>query len=114
MRTIFWGFRILIFLFLLSFAVKNTEPVAIRFFFGITWEAPFIVILLAFFFMGAVLGMVSLLGRVFGLRREIAGVRREAKREQARLEKICKEYEAEKLKRDGAPETETARGHSGK
>ena len=113
MRTIFWGFRILIFLFLLSFAVKNTEPVAIRFFFGIMWEAPFIMILLAFFVMGAALGILSLVGTVFGLRREIAGVKREAKRERTRLEKICQEYEV-KLKRDSAPGTEMARGHSEK
>ena len=31
MRFVTWTVRLLIFLFLLAFAVKNTEPVALRF-----------------------------------------------------------------------------------
>ncbi|WP_263771066.1 LapA family protein [Propionivibrio soli] len=77
MRAVLWGCRIFIFLFLLAFALKNTEPVSVRFFFDATWQAPLIIIVLAFFAGGAVLGLMALLGTVFGLRREISRLKRE-------------------------------------
>ena len=77
MRALLWGCRIFIFLFLLAFALKNTEPVSVRFFFETAWQAPMIIILLAFFAGGAALGVLSLLGTIFGLRREIARLKRE-------------------------------------
>ena len=72
MRVILWGCRVFIFLFLLAFALKNTDPVSVRFFFDAAWQAPLIIIVLAFFAGGAALGVLSLLGTVFGLRREIS------------------------------------------
>lgn len=77
MRAVLWGCRIFIFLFLLAFALKNTEPVSVRFFFDAAWQAPLIIIVLAFFAGGAVLGLMALLGTVFGLRREISRLKRE-------------------------------------
>lgn len=76
MRALLWGFRILIFLFLFAFALKNTEAVSLRFFFDASWQAPMIIIILAFFAGGAVLGVLSLLGTVFG-RREVSRLKRE-------------------------------------
>lgn len=78
MRALLWGCRIFIFLFLLAFALKNTDPVSIRFLLDTTWQAPLIIIVLAFFAGGAALGVLSLLGTVFGLRREISRLQREA------------------------------------
>jgi putative membrane protein len=79
MRAVLWGCRIFIFLFLLAFALKNSDPVSVRFFFDSAWQAPLIIIVLAFFAGGAVLGVLSLLGTVFGLRREVSRLKREAK-----------------------------------
>jgi len=79
MRALLWGCRIFIFLFLLAFALRNTEPVSVRFFFETAWQAPLIIILLAFFAGGAAVGVLSLLGTVFGLRRELASLKRETK-----------------------------------
>ena len=79
MRALLWGFRILIFLFLLAFALKNTSPVDVYFFFDAAWQAPMIIVVLVFFAGGALLGALSLLGTVFGLRREISRLRRDAK-----------------------------------
>ena len=73
-----WACRIFVFLFLLAFALKNTDPVSVRFFFDAAWQAPLIIIMLAFFSGGAFLGVLSLLGTVFGLRREVARLKREA------------------------------------
>ena len=80
MRALLWGFRLLIFLFLLAFALKNTDPVSVQFFFDSAWQAPLIIIVLAFFVVGAALGALSLLGTVFSLRREVSRLKRESAR----------------------------------
>ena len=72
MRVVLWVLRIAIFIFLLVFALKNTEPVTVRFFFEAAWQAPLIMIVLAFFAGGVALGALLLLGTLFGLRREVA------------------------------------------
>ena len=79
MRVLLWGCRIFIFLFLLAFALKNSDPVSVRFFFDTAWQAPLVIIVLAFFAGGAALGVLSLLGTVFSLRREVSRLKREAK-----------------------------------
>jgi uncharacterized integral membrane protein len=79
MRALIWGCRIFIFLFLLAFALKNSDAVSVRFFFDTAWQAPLIIVVLAFFAGGAVLGVLSLLGTVLGLRREVSRLKREAK-----------------------------------
>ncbi len=79
MRALLWGCRIFIFLFLLAFALKNTGPVSVHFFMDTAWQAPMIIIVLAFFAGGAVLGVLSLLGTVFSLRREVSRLKRAAK-----------------------------------
>jgi uncharacterized integral membrane protein len=76
MRVILWCCRVFIFLFLLAFAVKNTDPVSIHFFFATSWQAPLIIVVLAFFAGGVVLGVLALCGTVFGLRREISRLKR--------------------------------------
>ena len=78
MRVLLWGCRIFIFLFLLAFALKNSDPVSVRFFFDTAWQAPLVIIVLAFFACGAALGVLSLLGTVFGLRREVSRLKRVA------------------------------------
>lgn len=77
MRVVFWSCRIFIFLFLLAFAFKNTDPISVRFLFDTSWESPLIIVILCFFTAGAVLGVLALLGTVFRLRREIAALRRD-------------------------------------
>jgi putative membrane protein len=78
MRALLWACRIFIFLFLLAFALKNTDPVSVRFFLDTAWQAPLIIIVLAFFAGGAALGVLSLLGTIFGLRREVSRLKRAA------------------------------------
>ncbi|MFT3847344.1 MAG: lipopolysaccharide assembly protein LapA domain-containing protein [Propionivibrio sp.] len=76
MRLVLWCLRILVFLSLLAFALKNTDPVSIRFFPDSAWHAPLIIVVLAFFAGGVLLGVLSLIGTVFSLRRELARLRR--------------------------------------
>jgi putative membrane protein len=85
MRALLWASRIFIFLFLFAFAIKNTDPVSVRFFFDAAWQAPLVIVVLAFFAGGAVLGALSLLGTIFGLRREATKLRRELKQARAAI-----------------------------
>ena len=76
MRVLLWCGRILIFLFLLAFALKNTDPVSVFFFYDTSWQAPLIIVVLAFFAGGVALGVLGLIGTVFNLRREIKRLKR--------------------------------------
>lgn len=76
--TVFnWALRLVIFIFLLVFAIQNTDPVTLNIVLGHTWQAPLVIVLLAFFFGGALLGVLSLLGVIYRQRREIARMKRE-------------------------------------
>jgi len=78
MRMVTWTIRLALFLLLLVFAVRNTEPVTLRFWFDQAWQAPLVMVLLAFFAAGALLGLAAMLGVTLRQRREIARLRREA------------------------------------
>jgi putative membrane protein len=88
MRVVLWCCRIFIFLFLLAFALKNTEPVSVSFFFETSWHAPLIIVVLAFFAGGVALGILALLGTIFGLKREISRLKRGAKATDSHQEDI--------------------------
>ena len=50
-----------VFLLLLGFAVKNADPVTIRYFLGMEWQAPLAFVLLVTFGLGIFGGMLMLL-----------------------------------------------------
>lgn len=77
MRYLVWLLRAIWFVLLLGFAVKNDQPVALRYFFGYEWQASLVVVLLVFFAVGVGIGVLALLGNLFRQRREIAALKRE-------------------------------------
>jgi uncharacterized integral membrane protein len=77
MRVVTWVVRVAIFLFLLAFAARNTDPVTLRFYFDLAWQMPLVALLLAFFVAGALLGIVAALGVLIRQRREIGRLERE-------------------------------------
>lgn len=77
MRYLVWLLRAVMFLVLLGFAVKNDQPVVLRYFFGYEWQASLVVVLLLFFAVGMGMGVLAVLGNVFRQRREIAALKRE-------------------------------------
>jgi uncharacterized integral membrane protein len=77
MRYLLWIIKFLLFVLVLSFAVKNTDPVTVRYYLGTEWQAPLILVLLIAFCAGAAVGLMTALGRVFRQRREIGGLRKE-------------------------------------
>jgi uncharacterized integral membrane protein len=78
MTALTWALRAIIFVFLVVFALQNTDPVSLRLLPGTLWQAPLVIALLAFFVGGALLGALSLLGVVFRQRREISRLKRGA------------------------------------
>ena len=76
MRVLTWAIRLAIFLFLLAFAARNTDPVTLRFYFDLAWQMPLVALLLAFFTGGVVLGLMAMAGSWLAQRREIARLQR--------------------------------------
>jgi putative membrane protein len=72
MKLLAWAVRIALFVILLAFAAKNTDPVSLKFYFELAWQAPLVAVLLAFFLGGVLLGLMAMLGTFFAQRREIA------------------------------------------
>ena len=79
MRYLIWSLRAVLFLLLLGFALKNDQPVVLRYFFGYEWQTSLVVVLLCFFALGVVIGLLAMLGSMFRQRRELAAVQRELK-----------------------------------
>ena len=64
--------KLLVFLLVLGFALKNSQPVVFYSYLGYVWQAPLIVMLGLAFVLGALTGVLALLPTVFRLRRELA------------------------------------------
>ena len=75
MRYLSWFVKLVLFLLLLGFALKNTEPVAVRYFLGHEWRAPLSLVLLLFFGAGAVLGAAAVFGALYRTRRDLDALR---------------------------------------
>jgi putative membrane protein len=78
MRYLLWVVKIALFAFMLTLAVKNTDPVAVRYFLGHEWRAPLIFVMLVVFCLGAAFGLLGALGQILRQRREISALRRAA------------------------------------
>jgi lipopolysaccharide assembly protein A len=73
-KAVFW---FAVFLLLLGFAVKNLDGVTVRYFLGLEWHAPLVLVLLTFFAAGVSLGVAPSIAIVVRQRREILGLKRE-------------------------------------
>jgi uncharacterized integral membrane protein len=82
MRYLVWLLRVALFVALLGFALKNDQPVTLRYFFGYGWNTSLVVVLLCFFAVGAAVGILAMLGSVLVQRRELASTKRELQSKQ--------------------------------
>ena len=80
MRVLSLLTKLVVFLALLGFAVKNIDSVTVRYFLGLEWQAPLAFILLVFFAVGIVAGILTSLGVVMRQRREMQALKRELRR----------------------------------
>lgn len=78
LRWLTWAVRILLFLLVLGFALKNSETVTVRAYLGYEWQASLVLVLLAFFGIGVALGLLACLPALFRQRRRISRLEREA------------------------------------
>jgi lipopolysaccharide assembly protein A len=76
MQALVWIVRLVVVLFLVWFAVKNAQPVAIRGLLDQSWEAPLVFVLLIAFVGGMVIGLLAWIPTVVRQRRELARLRR--------------------------------------
>ena len=76
MKFIVWFFRVFVFLILLSFAVKNDQPIVLRYFFGYEWHTSLVLVLLVFFAVGVAVGVLAVLFSMLRQRREIAELKK--------------------------------------
>jgi len=82
MRYLHWIVRLLVFIVLLGFAIKNTDPVSVHYFLGWEWRAPLALVLLVFFVGGAALGVMAGAAWLYRHRREVMQLRRELRQRQ--------------------------------
>ena len=62
---------------LLGLAVKNDQLVTLRYFFGYEWQTSLVVVLLCFFTIGVVVGLLAILSTLLRQRRALAEAQRE-------------------------------------
>lgn len=78
MRYLVWILRLVVFVVVLMFALKNTGPVDIRFFADhVITGVPLIVVMLVVFVLGAVFGLLLAAPAIMRKRREAVRLRRE-------------------------------------
>ena len=60
MRILVWLFRALIFFTLFAFALNNQQQANVRWFFGVEWHAPMVIVVLVVFAAGCALGVLAM------------------------------------------------------
>ncbi len=76
MRIVTWTIRLVLFVLLVAFGAKNVEPVTLRFYFDLAVDAPLILILFGAFALGALFGILALVGKIVRQKREISVLKR--------------------------------------
>lgn len=77
MKFFIWLLRIVLFVVLLGFAVKNSSMVTLHFFFDAAWPLPLVAVMLFFFAAGAIAGLAAALGIFLRQRREVLRLKQE-------------------------------------
>ena len=80
MQYLGWLIKVVIFVLLLGFALRNSEVVTVRYYLDYVWEAPLVLILLGFFAMGAATGLLAIMPHLIRQRRELGRLRKAATR----------------------------------
>jgi uncharacterized integral membrane protein len=60
MRLIVWLFRAFIFFTLFAFALNNQQAAIVRWFFGVEWRSPMVIIVLVAFGAGCAIGVLAM------------------------------------------------------
>lgn len=71
MRYLLWFVLLPAFFLLVAFALRNSDPITVRFFLGREWRAPLSLVLLVFTFGGVLLGLLGAFPALYRQRREL-------------------------------------------
>ena len=63
MRDLLWLLKAAIFFTLFAFALNNQQTAVVHFFFGTSWSAPLVLIVLAAFALGLMVGVLGMVPR---------------------------------------------------
>jgi putative membrane protein len=63
MKYLMWLLKAAIFFTLFAFALNNQQDVTVHFFFGTSWSAPLVLVVLAVFAMGVTVGVLGMVPR---------------------------------------------------
>lgn len=80
MRALIWFFRLVLFLLLFGFAVKNDHVVSLFFFLESEWRLPLVFVILIAFIGGALLGVSATVTSLLRSHREISRLRKQLER----------------------------------
>ncbi|WP_374336040.1 lipopolysaccharide assembly LapA domain-containing protein [Leeia sp.] len=83
MRYVFLLLKITLFILLLAFAMKNGQTVSLNLFQGHAWQTPLVVLLLVFFAVGTLFGLLASMVFVMRVRRELLSLKRELRNRNA-------------------------------
>jgi lipopolysaccharide assembly protein A len=72
MKILFRIVAAILFIIFFGFALKNTQEVALRFFFDYEMRGPLVLLLLAFFAGGSTLGVLAMIPTLFRYRRDLS------------------------------------------
>ncbi len=76
MQILIWIIRIVVLLLIVWFAARNADPIELKGFMDSSVKAPLVLILLAFFGAGLLLGLLASLMTIFQLKREVRKLNR--------------------------------------
>ncbi len=82
MRYLFRLFELLVLVLLIAVTVQNSAVVEFKLFFGQSWQAPLILLLLIFFVAGALIGLVATFAYSLRVRRELSQLKKELRSRQ--------------------------------
>jgi lipopolysaccharide assembly protein A len=72
-----WVIRILMFFILLIFTINNKEEIVLKFFQGLSWSAPLVVVLLISFILGLLCGVLGMSMKWWRQRQELNRFKKE-------------------------------------
>jgi uncharacterized integral membrane protein len=70
MRLFVWLFRAFLLFTLFAFALNNLQAVTVRWFFGVEWNTPLVIVVLVAFSGGCVIGVLAMVPSWWRLRRQ--------------------------------------------
>jgi uncharacterized integral membrane protein len=91
MRVLVWFVRLVLFILLFGFAIKNDHGVDLHFFLGKQWHFPLVFIILVAFAVGALLGVTATVASLLRQRHEIFRLRKQLARAERDAEQALEE-----------------------